>query len=189
MLKLDTIWQPEYQQQQFRRLLDAMSRPGKIYPLTDTADRDSGLLGVLASLLDTAVTFSDPQNIVLPENVRLLQAGLAGAEMADYIVCDGMQAPEFTPKLGNLASPEQSATIVLRVQQLGASKPIVDGIQLTLSGPGIEQQNMLEVKGLNETWLHCRQQWNSRFPLGVDFILIDPMQLVALPRTTRVEMS
>jgi alpha-D-ribose 1-methylphosphonate 5-triphosphate synthase subunit PhnH len=31
-----------------------------------------------------------------------------------------------------------------------------------------------------------RQEWNGAFPLGVDMILFDASQIVALPRTTRI---
>ncbi|HCW91511.1 MAG TPA: carbon-phosphorus lyase subunit PhnH, partial [Marinobacter sp.] len=40
--------------------------------------------------------------------------------------------------------------------------------------------------GLTSQWLAERARWNRNFPMGVDLILVDDTQVVALPRTTRI---
>lgn len=183
MLNLDPIWQPDTQQACFRLLLDAMARPGQCHDIVyRPVDRPS-VLSVLATLLDAEVSLADPHALLHRDDWPMLQAKSGSAEQADYVICDGNCTPNFTPKLGTLPSPEQSATLILLVDELGQQ-----GIQLKLSGPGIDATETLLIKGLNPRWLSLREEWNSAFPLGVDIILADSRQLTALPRTTQVEV-
>ena len=183
MLNLDPIWQPDTQQACFRLLLDAMARPGQCHDIINIPVDRPVVLTVLATLLDAKVSLSDPHALLHRDDWPMLQAKTTTAEQADYVVCDGSYSPDFTPKLGTLPSPEQSATLVLMVDELHQ-----DGIHLRLSGPGIADTRTLLIKGLDPQWLNLREEWNSAFPLGVDLILVDYRQLTALPRTTQVEV-
>ena len=42
--------------------------------------------------------------------------------------------------------------------------------------------------GLHPDWIAAREEWNADFPLGVDLILVDKTKLVAMPRTTRINV-
>ena len=183
MLKLDAIWSPDNQQNYFRLLLDAMAHPGQCYSITVIPDEGPAALVVLSTLLDNEVTLSDPHAILCSNDWSMLQVKEALAEQADYIVCDGKQSPIFLPKLGTLPCPEQSATLVLIVKELGSGD-----LQLHLEGPGIDGNRNLMISGLNSDWLERREDWVSSFPLGVDLIIVDNKQLAAIPRTTKVEM-
>lgn len=183
MLNLDPIWLPDTQQIHFRLLLEAMARPGKCYPLTTVPEEGPCVLAVLSTLLDAEVTLADPHDLLRSDDWPMLQATSASVEQADYIVCDGSHAPSFTPKLGTLPSPEQSATLILVVDELGAGD-----IQLRLTGPGIADTETLQISGLDKQWLAMREDWVCAFPLGVDLILVDGKSLAALPRTTKVEV-
>jgi len=190
MLHLDPIWMADNQQANFRLLLDAMARPGQCYSLIITPEKGLAALALLATLLDSEVSLADPHALLHKDDWPMLQAKSVHAEQADYVICDGNHAPIFKPKLGTLPSPDQSATLILVVDS------IVDGngdtsansdIHLTLTGPGIASRNQLLIKGLNKQWLEKREDWVCTFPLGVDFILVDDRQMVAIPRTTKVE--
>ena len=183
MLKLDTIWQPEIQQTQFRMLLEAMSRPGGCYSIFKHPAKQNASLTILAILLDAEVSLADPHNLLDKRDWPMLQAKPSLPEQADYIVCDAAQVPDFLPKLGTLPSPEQSATLLLVVDKLGQGD-----LQLRLSGPGVEKTKLLAISGLDAEWLSRREVWNAAFPLGVDFILVDANQVAALPRTTKVQV-
>lgn len=184
MLTLESIWQAENQQAQFRLLLEAMARPGSRYTFFEHPDESSVALAVLATLLDAEVSLADPQKRLTDKDWRMLQVRSAELEHADYILHTGMQpSTDLVPKPGTLASPEKSATVILVVDELGQGD-----MALTLSGPGIKTQQQLIVSGLDAWWLSMRELWNSAFPLGVDFILVDEKQVVALPRTTKVEV-
>ena len=184
MLKLDPIWQPDVQQTNFRLLLDAMAYPGRYFTLHAVPNEGAAALSVLATLLDADVTFSDPYNLLRGDDWPMLQAKFALADEADYVLCDASQLPDFSPKLGTLTNPDQSATLILNVNKLGKG-----GQTLKLSGPGIKYIEYLSVDALNAEWLSKRDEWLCAFPLGVDMILIDGQNVAALPRTTKVEVE
>jgi alpha-D-ribose 1-methylphosphonate 5-triphosphate synthase subunit PhnH len=183
MLKMDPIWQAETQQQNYRALLEAMSRPGSRQALHGVNESSSASLAVLAALIDGSVSLSDPQGLLKNSERTLLQTALTEPEQADYLLCCGQQSPSFEPKLGTLPSPETSATLVVEISSVSDGE-----LRFKLSGPGIQAQRECAVAGLNPDWLARREEWVCGFPLGVDLILVDKDQVVALPRTTRVEV-
>lgn len=183
MLRLDPIWQPEIQQIHFRLLLDVMSRPGRCHTLPMVPEKGAAALAVLASLLDAGVSLADPHGLLREQDWPMLQARAATPEQADFILCDAASLPDFSPRLGSLPNPDQSATLILVVSELGRGETC-----LKLSGPGIAGIDMLVVDGLANDWLDLREGWVSAFPLGVDIILLDGQRVAALPRTTRVEV-
>ncbi len=184
MKKIEAIWLPEVQQQVFRALMGSMSRPGRLENIAILTEGDSPIRGVLATLLDAEVSFCDHVDLLDANDWPLLQAEKKPVEQAQYILCRGDQSPDFEPMLGSLSSPELSATIVLKVASVSEGD-----CQLTLSGPGIDGQTKASLKGFHSDWLTQRTQWNSAFPLGVDFILVDEKQVFALPRTTHIEVN
>jgi len=184
MLKVDPIWQPDIQQTNYRLMLEAMSRPGKSFSLHTLPAEGTVALSVLSTLLDSEVSLSDPDNLLRQDDWIMLQAKSATIDTADYVLCDATQSPHFSPKLGTLENPDQSATLILQVSKLGIGEQ-----KLKLSGPGIKEIEYLSIEGLNQEWLSKRSDWNSAFPLGVDMILVDDQHVAALPRTTKVEVE
>jgi len=173
-----TVWQAHTQQRLFRRLLDAFAYPGRLFDAADSGT--TARLAILATLLDAEVDLADPHGLITPEDRMRLMAAAAAPEQARFVVADGARAPDFTPALGSLESPEFGATLVLEIQQLGAGAPLL------LTGPGIASQNRLAVQGLNPAWIAQRADWVSAYPLGVDIILCDATHFAALPRTTHI---
>lgn len=183
MLQIDTVWQPSTQQQQYRQLLEAMSRPGLVGEISAQGSSAYKALSLLATLVDAQVAIADSEQVLTEDDWRMLQATSATVNHADFVLADGMGCLSETPKLGTLPNPEQSATIVLTVAAIGQG-----ALSLRLSGPGIKEIHSLEVGGLDERWLQNRDGWNASFPLGVDMLLSDGRRFVALPRTTHVEV-
>jgi alpha-D-ribose 1-methylphosphonate 5-triphosphate synthase subunit PhnH len=183
MLEVAPIWQPDIQQQNYRVLLEAMARPGSVQTLLGLDENPTAEVAVLATLLDASVTLCDCDGLLSDSDLSLLQTGLADPEQADYLLCSGRRVPGFEPKLGTLPSPEQSATLLIRVTALDKGE-----LRLDLAGPGIKGGQECSVAGLDPQWLARREDWVCGFPLGVDLILVDEKQVLALPRTTRVEV-
>jgi len=183
MLKLNPIWQPEIQQSHYRILLDAMSHPGRRYSVTTQREEAPMALAILATLLDAEVSLADPHGLLKNEDSFMLQAKSLGTDQADYILCDGSLIPDFEPKLGTLPSPDQSATLILVVDKIGQGN-----INLKLEGPGIAENEKLAMSGIEPHWFSRREDWVCSFPLGVDFIVVDDTQIIAIPRTTKVEL-
>lgn len=92
--------------------------------------------------------------------------------------------------------PDRSTTVIVEVAGLStvpcslsesdAESPVV----LRLSGPGIEHEARVVVQSLSPTAISAMlsQRKTHKFPLGLDFILVSGEQVVALPRSTTVEV-
>ena len=183
-IELEAIWQSNIQQKIFRQLLNCFALPGMIADLNDFLDDRPALLGILAVLLDSNVRFNDNSKLLQDRERRLLRAEEASVSEANFILVDATRPPpaDFAPNLGTLPSPEQGATIILRGNNLGAGDLI-----LKLTGPGIPEYRLVKITGFDPAWWLNRQEWVSNFPLGVDLILVDKTQVMAIPRTTKVE--
>jgi len=179
-MKTEALWQPAGQQQVYRHILQAMAYPGRIAALSG---QDDAARQVLATLLDGDVSLCDRDDLLDPADWPLLAARRAAAADADYLVAHAARHPDFSPRLGTLTEPEQSATLLLRVAALGQGD-----LRLRLAGPGIDSTLELSIAGLHPDWLARRAEWVATFPLGVDLILVDDRQITALPRTTQVEI-
>ncbi len=185
MKMYESIWEPVNQQRIFRKLMDIMTRPGEIKDLAEFVLDSTAARGVLATLLDAEVSLSDHDQQLPVSDWPLLQANSNNSENADYIFCSGSSTPDFEPRLGTLPSPDLSATIIINIKNLSRGS---DPGCLQLSGPGIKTKSMINIEGLSPVWLEKRESWICNFPLGVDMILVDQTQIVAIPRTTKVEL-
>lgn len=183
MLKIDAIWQGETQQKIFRDLLHCMSLPGEIADLSQYLGKSSALVGVLATLLDKTVSWSDEDGLLTKSDCYLLQAPIAPSETAQFVVIDATLPPQtdFCPNLGELPNPEKGATLVLQGKALGMGNQ-----SLQLSGAGVKETRLVHFAGFHPEWFIRRQEWVANFPLGVDMILVDSTRVMALPRTIRV---
>ena len=90
---------------------------------------------------------------------------------------------ELTFNLGNEEYPDTSTTVVIEVDSL------TSGSALSLSGPGIQSEQIASFSGLPADFVAYLKERQSlvKFPLGVDFIFVADQQVLCLPRTTKVE--
>lgn len=170
------VWDAAVQQVAFRGLAQAFSHPGKVQVLSHPA-----LLLAPATLLDGATSFADAQCLLDEADRARLETPLTAPDSAHFVLVNGATAPDFTPALGTLESPELGATLLLTVQGFH------EGQALTLSGPGIAGQREIRVNGLDPAWVKARADWNAAFPLGVDMLLLAGHEVMALPRTTQIK--
>jgi alpha-D-ribose 1-methylphosphonate 5-triphosphate synthase subunit PhnH len=182
MKNIAKIWQSDFQQKTYRKLLFAMSRPGKIIRLVNEGMAEQASDGILSALIDSSVYLCDHHSVLRQKMWSLLNARNSKAEDADYLLVDGAVAPDFEPHLGVLESPDLSATLIVNVSGLSS------GMTLQLSGPGVDGTERISVEGLRKSWIQKREQWVAGFPLGVDLFIADSCCVTALPRTTKVEM-
>lgn len=184
MINVAPIWLPELQQQNYRIVLEAMSRPGHCQQLFFDGEQQA-YIALLAGLLDQAVTLADPHGLIHEDDFALLQSQRVAPEQADFILCRGNESPAIQPKLSTLPSPELSATLVILVEKIHESE---GSFTLRLTGPGVNGKADVAITGWDHHWLSAREDWVSRFPLGVDILLVDNSRVMALPRTTTVEI-
>jgi alpha-D-ribose 1-methylphosphonate 5-triphosphate synthase subunit PhnH len=183
LVTAEPIWRPELQQRRFRAVLEAMSYPGRVLDLSDTLAGGEAELGVLACLVDEAVTYADPDTRLDARQRSLLGSVCLPAEEADYVLHSAAVPPlaDYRPRLGDLYRPDASATLILSGTAVGSGS-----LTLRLQGPGIESETKLHLDGFAADWFERRAQWVANFPRGVDLLLCDATRVAALPRTTHV---
>jgi alpha-D-ribose 1-methylphosphonate 5-triphosphate synthase subunit PhnH len=176
-----TDWQPVAQQGAFRQIMNCFAYPGRLGQLATEAKH--GLPLLLATLVDRSNRLADPHRLLDDDEHRRLGANSGTPEMAQFVVQPGVLPPDFQPILGSLENPEQGATLIVVAERLGT------GASLHLSGPGIDGTATVAVQGVDPVWWQKREQWNAGFPLGVDMIVVAERQVLALPRTTRIDLK
>jgi alpha-D-ribose 1-methylphosphonate 5-triphosphate synthase subunit PhnH len=180
-------------QEHYRLVLDSMARPGKINVMPRlelTTPQGIHAAGALVgfALLNSDVSFYVDGPSAEDVSLYLLvntSAKPAEAEDADYVYLNGTAAAEilYRLKTGTLPYPENSASVIVAVEELGGET----GLVLTLSGPGVDGERQLQVAGLDTALLEALVTINAEFPLGIDLVLTDPMGRIAcIPRSSRV---
>ena len=175
-------------QTSFRILLDAMAHPGRIVRLPACPAQPPPGLGPAAAALLLTLTDSDT-SVWLdagPDAVRwaLFHAGcriVSQPGQAAFLFATTRPPRHSDLAQGSAEDPHLAATLVMEVASLDMS----DG--WVLRGPGIETTARLHVLGGPSDFLAQRAANLASFPCGVDTILTCGSDLVALPRTTRVE--
>ena len=186
-------------QQCFRLLLKAMSEPGTVVTLNRCEGFGSMMSAAAQTLLsmadnatpiwlsstvkaDHAVTENIKFHIGAPIAEQPQQAGFAVISAQDLLAIDWT---ELTFNLGNEEYPDTSTTVVIEVDNFNS------GIDMSLSGPGIQSEQIVSFNGLPEGFVSYLKERQSlvKFPLGVDFIFVADQQVLCLPRTTKVEVT
>lgn len=174
----------------FRAVMDALARPGTVQSIASDAAPPAPLtpeLGAVALTLcdhDTLV-WLDPV-LAANEAVTSWLAFHCGApltsdvgEAAFALVIDASQLPRLDAfGQGTDEYPDRSTTVVLAV---GTSRQAV-----TLKGPGIKDQFTTELPLPAGDFLDQWAENRTRFPRGVDLLLVRDGTVVGLPRTTRI---
>ncbi|SMG57991.1 phosphonate C-P lyase system protein PhnH [Paraburkholderia susongensis] len=178
----------------FRTLLDTLSRPGTIGVIGDRLPelRDARAEPAAFAALLTLCDYATPVWLAQPDHA--LASALrfhTGAPLVDapaeaafaYLHDAGALPPldSFAP--GNAESPEQSATLLIRVDALTGGAPV------ELSGPGILDTATITPAGLPVYFWRERAALAPLFPCGIDCYLVCGMRLIGLPRTTEAKVS
>lgn len=176
----------------FRRLLKAMSEPGVVVTLHPLKHGWPPLdIAACATLLtladgDTPVWLAPAvDNDLVRQNLRFHTGVPLCAHPADaqFAVADStLDASQLNALAqGSATSPEQSATLIVQLASLSG------GRMLRLTGPGIAETRMIAPQ-LPACVLDYLTESAQPFPLGIDLILTCGERLLAVPRTTHVEV-
>ncbi|NNU80356.1 phosphonate C-P lyase system protein PhnH [Halovulum dunhuangense] len=161
----------------FEALMWAFSRPGSVQALPEP-----GLDCLALALIDRECrVFADTPH--LSALVSRAGASLVPAAEADHAFLSGhSRARETLEALpaGSALYPDDGATLIV-------AATIGEGATLRLTGPGIETETRISLGGLPEGFFALRDA-RIRYPEGVDIAIVDGARLVALPRSTRVEV-
>lgn len=184
-------------QKNYRVLLDAMSRPGRLTRLA-AIDENAPFAAALAighCLLDHEVSLC-----TMGHHSTQLQATLTAAtrvriealETADFLFISGAWSRNCVNqvKRGHLTSPEEGATVVYCLDNSGPSAA-EQRLRIRLTGPGIASANGIipEMSGIALMEFETLMVVNADYPLGVDAFFVRPNgELMALPRSTRIQV-
>ncbi|GAB6987974.1 phosphonate C-P lyase system protein PhnH [Paenibacillus pini] len=169
-------------------------------------------IGVGLTLLDQEVSFhvhgANGENgtvredsLTLVQDLQLLtRSRTRGIEFADYVFVPSGGEPNIDLcQRGELQNPDQSATIVYELEEITIGErdsvnmaqvdesvhSVHHRIQLSLQGPGILGERMIQLHGLHESLLPKWQACNHEFPLGLDFIFVDRQgRACCIPRSS-----
>lgn len=174
----------------FRRVLEAMSRPGRILSVEGIHAGPAGLSPAALSVCLALADFETP--LWLDAKAQAAREYLAfhcGCPIAPTpdaatfaLLADPTQLDIDAFNPGSDEYPERSTTLILEVHGMHHDGGAV------LRGPGIEDHARLFVDGVAADFWQQLQANHARFPRGVDIILAHDRWLAALPRSTRVEV-
>lgn len=185
-------------QQTFRKLLKAISEPGTIINASSPEGLDQlypSTFAVCQTLLDQqtplwlSTEFSNPViqqnlhfNTGMPLAKRSLDAQFALAYASEITTLDNFAK-------GTAEYPERNCTLILQVHTISQFwSTDQNSTTLKLSGPGIKTVHQIAIAGLSQAVLYYLTERPDPFPLGVDFVFTAEQSLVAIPRTTQLEV-
>ena len=178
--------------QDFRLLMEAMARPGKVVELapskvTTKLFNQASRLCALA-LCDHEVSIWLDAGLAQPQVIEFLNFHTGSnivqdLATADFVFFSAMPSLEELNSLqiGTPQYPDRSATVILEMANISAGDGYV------LSGPGIQDKHYIDVDGLSQEFIQWWPENRARFPLGIDVYLTSDSALVGLPRTTTIE--
>ncbi|WP_119387764.1 phosphonate C-P lyase system protein PhnH [Taklimakanibacter lacteus] len=176
----------------FRRMLDAMARPGRILSLEPDFDVPAPLLPAAAAICLTLCDYDTPlwldASLSEPAILDFLRFQTGAPITADiaparFLLCtpgSALQALAGAHR-GDAEYPDASATLIIQVPSLSA------GGRLILEGPGIDGEQDFRTLGLDAAFWDTMQDNHQLFPLGCDVFFASASGISALPRSTHIK--
>jgi len=175
----------------FRAVMDAMARPGRIFPLIPGFAPPAPLMPSAAALILTLADFETPvwldgalaETAAVRDFLRFHTGAKLAAEpetAAFAVIADPQAMPPLAAfAQGTLDYPDRSATLILQMEELSP-----DGWHL--EGPGIRERAQFGASPLPANFATQAAENRGRFPCGVDLIFAARDAIAALPRSTRL---
>jgi alpha-D-ribose 1-methylphosphonate 5-triphosphate synthase subunit PhnH len=181
----------------FRGVLWALSHPGRAAELPTTQDaRPPRLAAATAALL---LTLLDAETAVRLHGALHDASVLAwlrfhtgtreakGDEAAPFTVARADQLSVAlcgALPLGSDEAPQDGGTLIVELPVSSAAPTQ----RLLLRGPGVQGERLLDVAGVPAAFWQHRVALQTQFPRGFDLLLARERDVIAIPRSTRVEM-
>lgn len=175
----------------FRKILDAVARPGRVQDLSDAPEPPEGLSRATAGIALTLLDFETPLWLDPALRKGETQTWLRfhcgcplveePAAAAFAIVADAATMPRLEQfHRGEDKYPDRSTTVIVQTGSLTQGPPV------TISGPGIKTTEQVCATGLVEDFWEQMHDNGKDFQFGVDLMLTADVQLIGLPRTVQV---
>jgi len=178
----------------FRVLLDCMARPGRIGSLGDistTVPLFDATFCLIRTLVDVRAPIYLTEPLCEPQVVEAIRFDtgatiLSSPADAVFVICLPDEAERLLPYLacGTPDYPDRSTTLVIQCPALSGANGV------SLSGPGIEREALLEAQGLPQGFWRKLDSTNRQlYPMGTDVFLTAPGKVAAIPRSTHVGVA
>ena len=176
----------------FRRLLDAMARPGTVETVTldiegpETLDLAATAIALALVDFETPLYLSPALSNEADETYLKFHCGtriVTETKDAAFAILDGAPEDPGAFNTGTEEYPELGATLIIQVEALTASGP------LTLTGPGIKDSATLGLPDVPVSFWQARTKLQRYFPRGIDLVFVSGAEMVAVPRTTNVTLQ
>jgi alpha-D-ribose 1-methylphosphonate 5-triphosphate synthase subunit PhnH len=176
----------------FRVVMNALARPGRAEKLECELVPPKPLSAGAAAIALTLADYETPlwldPSLADADGVLNWLRFHTGAPMcqspaqaAFALVSDARVLPDFaTFSQGMEDYPDRSATLIVQVDSLSS------GPELRLSGPGVKGTQVLRATPLPADFVDRAVANHSRFPQGVDLLLVSPSAVIGIPRSTLV---
>lgn len=162
----------------FAAILAALSRPGSVQTLPG---RGAGPIALALIDRECRVWADDPalQAVLRQTGAQMAPHETAGHVFLSLATVEGVaRFADLTP--GTPLYPDDGATVI-------APAAFGSGVRLRLSGPGIDGHATIYLAGLHPSVWQARADL-CRYPQGVEMLLVDGDRLLALPRSTQIEV-
>tara|TARA_E500000305_G_scaffold57882_3_gene46213 strand:- start:120 stop:737 length:618 start_codon:yes stop_codon:yes gene_type:complete len=175
----------------FRRLLDAMARPGSIETVDldiegpETLDLAATAIALALVDFETPLYLSPALSNEASETYLKFHCGtrvVTETKDAAFAILDGAPKDISAFNTGTDEYPEQGATLIIQLETIQATGP------LTLTGPGIKDSAILGLPDVPVSFWEARAKLHRHFPRGVDLVFVSGAEMVAVPRTTNVTL-
>lgn len=159
----------------FESVLWALSHPGELRDLPQP-----GVMTVALALIDRECRVHAPDHQQAIRATGAVSAPPSDAGHAIMTLTQDALADVARLPVGSQLHPERGATII-------TSARIGTGQHLRLQGPGIAGIRDIALGGIAPDFWHLRQM-ACAYPLGFELIVVDDARVLALPRSTRIEV-
>lgn len=178
-------------QENYRKVLDSMSRPTKVVELDNLESPISfnfGSFVIMRMLLDTETKFYLEGKDYVKDSERieiLTKAKASGLSVSDFIFVKEEEKEKLpfiieNSRKGTLIDPHLGATIICEVDE------IYFGKRYKVSGAGINGEEVCSLP-ISEYWITAREEAISDYPRGIDLIFVDKSgRIISIPRTTKI---
>nr|WP_321460466.1 phosphonate C-P lyase system protein PhnH [uncultured Vibrio sp.] len=182
----------------FRKLADVIARPGSVAELPQLI----GPQGVYKTSFSFLLTLLDTKSsLYLSEEYRIdsVTKNVAfhcncscdvSADKADFALMNGANPIDFNQfNAGSARDPHQSTSLIIEIDKIASTKEESLETKLVLSGPGIQTEHAVSLKGLHSSFVDYLTHRTHAFPTGLDMFLMTEDKVMAIPRTTHVKIA
>lgn len=171
----------------FRRIMEAMARPGLVVSLGHLPAAQAPLIKASEAALLTLCDFETtlwiaPTLGAAADHLRFQTDArlVSSASSAAFALVEAQDLDLAIYHPGTPNYPDRGATVVVQCEALSG------GAEFLLAGPGIASVQPFAIFGLPAKFPDQLRTNRAQFPLGVDLIFASGTDVLALPRSTRI---